>query len=151
MNFLLWCNKGIISRLRTRFNLLTQPERPDAMPVIMSIQPITNFDELLRTSKIINANLDLRGSGFVPLYTVPAGKRVRLKALFISSVAAAHWSGISDGTNTFSITETGTTQTINNSLDYQCLEGWIIGSNGTANIADSAIPCQCLIEEEDKF
>jgi len=66
----------ILQRLIGRFDLQSYPIDPNKAFVIPHyIQPVTDVDRLLRTTKIYEKSSSVTGNGNVTLFTCPVGKK----------------------------------------------------------------------------
>lgn len=75
-------NIEIIPRLVKRFLLSAVAYVPNPFGLARTVQPITNFDDLLQESKAGKETKDISGAvGEVNYFTVPVGKRWKLYAL----------------------------------------------------------------------
>ena len=85
----------------------------------------------------------------VTAFTVPAGKRWRLKVIQGSNTAGNSQALISDGTIQIALTQSGTTCFLVPAEPIECLAGWTIGRSTTGNGGDIQESMALLIEEVD--
>jgi len=139
-------------RLYTRFLLEPKPLQESNAAVQVSIQPVTQADELLRTPTIAKNSEDISASAgtYVAFHTVPAGKRWKVTNI----VRAATTSGTNVRLNDGSIdTQISVFQTGAEALrgEWFMNENWSIGMDTTGNGADSSKELAIHYLEEDAF
>jgi len=117
------------------------------------VQPITDADRMLESTALLEAQIDLTGTAgdFVPLFTVPAGKRRVLLFAGRGGTTASSTMNISDGANDLTISGGGTVSEKLNGLNYPLDVGWAYGMGATGNPADSAVFCTAIFIETDAF
>lgn len=80
-----WVNIPYIFRLIKRFQLSEIRREPDSFLLLKTIQPVTQADQLLRSQKCGTlgtfSRLGATGVGLEVAYTVPATKRLSLRAV----------------------------------------------------------------------
>lgn len=148
-------NVEYIDRLIRRFALQTSPSKPDFYLLNRSIQPITNADELLRTSKMVQMTLDISGGGYTydANGTVPLGKRWRLWWIDSQVTTASSGVVISDGVVSVPTSLTASSIGPHRACTYGLIMpyGWKVGMSGTGNGADNARRFNIIYTEEDDF
>lgn len=103
-----WINKAILAKIQDRFSLTMSPQVPNPFLLNQTVQPITDFDELLRTPEVVvlaNA-VDPGATGWYNCDPIPEGKRYRIRQVTVDGSAATITSsnfGISDGSATITL------------------------------------------------
>lgn len=118
--------------------------------VAMTIQPVTSVDDLVQTRSVYDQVLDVSAGGVFAFFTVPVGKRWRLKAFVISATVGL--SAVMVGaslTNYIVITTATAALKLDAHLDLKLESGWIVGISNSANVADTAVQMKVLVDEED--
>jgi hypothetical protein len=145
-----WATVSIFKRLVKRFILQTTPRNPlEDIPVIQSIQPITQIDDLLKDVKTAFDGFNLQtGDG---TFTVPAGKRWHVHRYMREETTANSYIWISDGTNIIRLSASGTAREANPLYGIPMKEGWVIGIEQTSDPGDADRDFGILYEEEDAY
>lgn len=149
-----WVSVDIIDRIVKRFQLQETPIEPGLdWTVVKNIQPVTQVDALLISIKMDTATKDISGAGggYITYFTVPKGKRWRLKALHMQASTGNTKAAITDGVAVFSFSATTTNGYYIYLLDLPLDTGWKIDGLETNNGADTAIFMVILYEEEDAY
>jgi hypothetical protein len=147
-----WVNRSILERLVNRYDISETPKVTNPLILLRSVQPITDFDSILRVSKIGDATNDISaGVGSTVYFTVPLGKRWNIKAFYKEVTAANSALFISDGAATFTLTPSGTVAVTTLDVDLSLEEGWTVSMNNTGNGADSARQVKLVYAEEDCY
>ena len=142
---------SIMSRLKDRYGIQFPPAiRNLSIPGLIFLTDDVN--RLLTLPKVAVATNDISaGSGQTTYFTVPTGKRWRLKAL---------QKDVTTGTTTWRIEDrdsvgfeifSGTAETVFENLDIPMGEGWFIEVDNTGNGADTARAARIVYEEEDAY
>ena len=87
----------------------------------------------------------------ITYFTVPAGKRWNVLWLYRGATIAGTYVGISDGTWTMPVTDTATAEYQSQTQGLYLKEGQIIIMKTTGNVADTAVACLILYEEQDAY
>jgi len=83
MNGIKFVNVEYVERLIRRFKLATTPSRPDPYYLTSLILPVTNIDNLLKTSKIeLTYDADPGATGWFEVALCPLAKRRELLILY---------------------------------------------------------------------
>lgn len=141
----------IITRLISRFKL--QELSPETFKLSETITPITNADDLLKTSKIASTGaIDISG-GATTLFTVPAGKRWLVwglsKGATVGSVSV-YANDTSENNAIFYVINGTTASTIVVAQNFPLEElDKLICSVG--NVADTSITFRVYYWEEDAY
>jgi len=140
----------IDSRLVKRFTLSEQSLVQNPYWLQRVILPVTIVDEILKTPKADLSTQDISGAAYVAFFTVPAGKRWRVKRYQRSATTATSYVRATIGGNLVAVSLTGTTAAADN-LDIGLNEGDDIGMMGTGNGADNARTLNLFYDEEDAY
>jgi len=147
-----WINVTYLDRLIIRLGLSDRKVNKDAIPLIKSVQPVTQIDTLLKTVKLETGtqNISAAAGSEVVFETVPAGKRWELVYMDKAATAGNSKVSISDGLVVLPLTATGTTA-IRQALTVYLNEGWTISMTTTGNGADTAVVLRMEYIEEDVY
>lgn len=145
---------AVYKRLVERFDLseeLLDLKYPVVLP--LTIQPVTNFDELVKEQKLAQENKDISAAAgtYVPFHTVPEGKRWYLIRFERDSTTGNSRVAIDDGVNYNYLEAAGTAEKHEYAFRLPMPEGWSIGMMTTNNVADNARGLDIIYEEEDAF
>ncbi len=152
----LYVGKVIQDRLWRRFKLSYNQELPDPLLFEKYILPVSNIDDLLIDIKLEIETIAISGTGSVPIYTCPKGKRAILKVAYFQQDGGT-WTAtsfhISDGVSSPTI-DRFTAATSRVVPMYQALplkEDWTVrvyinSFTGAGNLTGGVI-----VEEEDAY
>lgn len=152
----LWSSVEIISRLVRRFDLQDIASESDAMLMPRVIQPVTDVDELLRTTELgYLGAVDISAAvAFVSFFQVPIGKRWRLIGFVTSATtgsSTAAWRP-DGGANAFNMNDGGTATSLRIfGSPLPLPERADIGRFSTNNGADTSESMTIWYTEEDAF
>jgi len=142
----------LFGRLYARFSI--EPGAVSAQPPTIStmIVPVTQADVLLFTPSADTATVDIQASAgaFAAFFTVPDGKRWRVKRMMRFGTTGASALMINVGGSAVLLTNTGTSGEAVN-LDLLLDQTEAMGLRTTGNAADSAVRADLVYEEEDAF
>ncbi|MBA7544194.1 hypothetical protein ES705_36546 [subsurface metagenome] len=87
-------NKKVLSALKNALNIGMVPENPEAIPIIESVQPVVQVDDIKLTGTIIHdtVTIDMYTAvavdELVPCYTCPSGKRAYIIHAWIEATVS---------------------------------------------------------------
>jgi len=116
---------------------------------------VSDLDDLLRVSTIpdtVNMNLNVSTATHVAGFTVPTGKRWRVLAVHRAATTGTSNTEVYNGAGYIYIGADGTAaQIILLSKDFILDQGGTVGSHGTNNAGDGAVPINTWYLEEDAY
>jgi hypothetical protein len=140
------------TRLITRLKL--EPVAGGAEKGLLTkIQPVTDFDALLRVARINQELVSVTATAIYNLCTIPLGKVHWLHGIFVSCDTGVVVTEISlfDGTYYFGLaTGTGLTLGFYFGSPFPMRQQWSIAVGATRTTTQN-LRCRTLIEEEDAF
>lgn len=142
------------SRLYSRYKLEPWPVQTLPPPnMLPTIQPVTNFDQLLRTpyNKTATADISAGAGTYVAMLTVPAGKRWWLFAWWRENTSANSTVILNVAGVELPVSSLGTSATISGNVYYVLDEGDSIGLDSTGNGGDSSRRLIAHYEQESAY
>ncbi len=82
----MFSGRDILAKLIIRFFLTDKALKPSSMPLIQSIQPVTNVDSFARI-KILAQFRPVSGTGLLTAFTVPPGVKWTVQAIKVYKVS----------------------------------------------------------------
>jgi len=141
-------------RLFARYRV-TVGFKPEPAFLLDGIQPTTDMDALLRIPKIQGSSASLTGTlgVFVPIFTVPQGKRWFVTGIWREAATGVTQVAVTqvNGGNTFLPTVLQAAEDVVASCRYCLDQGGEVGLLATGNGADTAISLKIIYEEEDAW
>lgn len=144
-------------RLYTRFAIEPLPAQDGPSPgVATTVFPVTDADELLKiqVANTVQLDLDITAGALVTAFTVPAGKRWRVRyARRSSSTVNTRARGIFTPSQiTIFLSVLGTSDEVLSHLEGFIMEqGDIIGLESTDDVGDGSINFTLVVDESDAF
>lgn len=150
----LYSSAEVVQRLVDRLKLQGYPVDPNAaLQLAHAILPTMDVDRLLHETKLGSGTGDLTPAAgtFVPIFTVPAGKRWRLVGFWRDTTTGTTKVLVYDGVAAFNASPIQTAeQTYWLGSPLWLEEGWQIGLRTNGNAGDGSRYLNILYEEEDR-
>ena len=144
-------------RMYTRFRIEPLPAQDTDPPgVLTTIIPVTDADALvtIQVANTVQLDLDVTDGIFVSAFTVPAGKRWRIRyARRSATTANSRARGIFTPSQvTVFLSVLGTSDEVLDHLkDFIMEQGDQIGLEGTDDVGDGSINITVVVDEMDAF
>lgn len=145
-------------RLATRFKARVSGEEDEGYPVLLdTLQPVTDFDELAKTQKIVLSTVSIDAQSAFTFFTVPQGKRHRLKVMRAARVAGDYQFSqflLGDGSVSLPIflcSASNDETTLFEGQEVIIPEGWEISIYFPAGTVTGNYTARILIDEMDAF
>ena len=150
-------NETIKNRLVDRFELSEYAKENTPWYMSKVILPVTSMDDLLSTVHFQTTNTDLTAAAgtYVPIFTVPKGKRWKLlgyhKGITIATSRVRMKPNADDAGFAYKLTPSITAEENQKGLNTPMEEDGTIGMQTTGNGGDAAVNFEIIYTEEDAF
>lgn len=145
-------------RLATRYKARRSGEEDEGYPVLLeTLQPVTDFDELAKETKIEIETVSIDSQAAFTFFTVPLGKRWRLKVMRAARVAGDYQFSqflAFDGSTSiplYNCANSNDETTLFEGQEIIIPEGWTIQIYFPAGSSTGNYTARLLIEESDAF